>query len=136
MTYKAVLLWFKDDLQRIFDNRTCLLCITRAPENNTLDCGHLFCKPYVVIHGFTTLKKPWNFLVNLCLLYNTANKTRFLLKPYIAKVKYIVLNGAHKDVFAAKCLKELQNKLKLNIQIQKYFDIVLRTGSGLSYFLV
>jgi hypothetical protein len=136
VTHKAVLSRFKDDLQRIFDNRTCLSCIARAPENNTLDCGHSFCEPCVVIHGFTTLEEPWNFLVNPCPLCSTANKTRFLLKPYTAGVRCIVLNGAHGDVFAAKCLKELQDRLKLNIQIQEYFDIALGTGSGLPYFLV
>ena len=134
-THKAVLSRFKEDLKRTFDNRTCLSCIARAPENNTLDCGHSLCDPCVVIHGLTTLEEPWNFHVNPCPLCSTANKTRFLQKPYTAGIRCIVLNGALGDVFAAKCLQELQNRLKLKMQIQDYFDIAFGTGSGLPHFL-
>ena len=130
-THKSVLSQFKEDWQRIFDNRTCLSCVARAPEDNTLDCGHSFCNPCVVIHGLTTLEEPWNFFVNPCPLCSTANKTRFLLKPDTAGVRCLVLNGALGDVFATKCLQELQERLKLKMQIQDYFDIAFGTGSGL-----
>ena len=134
VTHKAVLSRFKEDWQRIFDNRTCLSCIARSPEANSLDCGHSFCDPCVIIHGLTTLEEPLNFLVNPCPLCCTANKKRFLLKPYTAGIRCLVLNGVLGDVFAAKCLQELQERLKLKMQIQDYFDVAFGTGSGLPYF--
>jgi hypothetical protein len=133
VTHKAVLSRFKDEWRGIFDNRTCLTCIARAPENHTLDCRHSLCTPCVVTFGLATLEEPWNFLVNPCPLCSTANKTRFLLKPYTAGIRCIVLNGSLGDVFAAKCLQELQERLELRMPIEECFDIAFGTGSGATY---
>jgi hypothetical protein len=136
VTHKAVLSHFKGTWQRIFDNKTCLSCIARAPENNTLDCGHSFCDPCVVMHGLTTLEEPWSFVMNPCPLCRTANKRKFSLRPYTAGIRCLVLNGALGDIFAAKCLQELQVRLKLKMKIQECFDIAFGTGSGLPYSLI
>ena len=133
ITHKVVLSRFTKYLQSIFSNKTCLSCIARPREDNTLDCGHSLCDPCIIIHGRTVLEEPWNFILDNCPLCKTLNKAKFLLKPYTAGIRALGISGQPRDTFAANILKELEARLPLpKMNIQEYFDITVGTGSGLS----
>ena len=135
ITHKAVLSRFTGYWQDIFNNKTCLSCIARPPEDNILDCGHALCDSCTVIHGHAALEEPWNFILDTCPLCGTSNEVNFLLKPYTAGIRALGISGYPGDVFAANFLKELETRLQLpKMHIRDHFDITLGTGSGLYCF--
>jgi hypothetical protein len=135
IAHKAVLSRFTEYRQKVFNNKTCLSCIARPPENNTLDCGHSLCDPCIVIHGRTVLEEPWNFILDTCPLCGTANEANFLLKPYTAGVRALAISGHPGDVFATNFLREIESRLQLpKMNIRENFDIALGTGSGMGCF--
>lgn len=134
-SHQAVLSRFSKYRRSTFNNRTCLSCIARPPENNTLDCGHSFCDDCVVIHGRTGSEEPWNFILPICPLCEAPNGVRILRKPYTAGIRAFSISGQPGDVSAINFLKMLHARLPLpKMNIREHFDIAIGTGAGWSFY--
>lgn len=116
----------------MYSNKTCLACLTTAPEE-TLQCSHTLCAACIRAHGQSCCAEPWTFWRNTCPLCDFENTRKIVLKPDTAGVRAIIAEGGGiKGVIPLAFLAEIESAVGLPMGIQEHFDIAFGSSSGIS----
>ena len=111
-------------------NRTCLLCLCRAPEH-VLSCGHSTCDACLKIFGIETSIYEYRFEIPSCLLCVDRGSVIGKTLPPTSGVRALTIDGGGIcGVIPLEFLRLLQRILGPTIPIQDLFDVVFGTSSG------
>ena len=127
--HRAVLASFRSRWEEMYSSKTCFACVARGAEK-TLSCRHSLCELCIIRD--TDPYDLWECTPNRCILCQKPNTVTFSIKPYTAGTRGLSIGNLKQDSIE-RLLEELQIKLPLkNCTLDKYFDIVVGTGAGLS----
>lgn len=112
--------------------QTCLSCVARRPQH-PLPCGHWICSTCVLVFGKAVETDYFLFTLDSCVVCGKdTNKRRIRIVPFTASVRSMcVEGGGAKGRGPLEMLKELQRRVNLPYLVQRNFDFIFGTSSGM-----
>ena len=123
---------FKEKWSLIYSDKTCLCCVSQAPQYR-FPCGHLVCETCVQVFGKQKRSEPWIYRVNSCFLCMTewAEEVIVTVKAPTRGVSILCLDGGGtRAIVPLTVMKRIQERTGISLPIQKYFKLVAGVSSG------
>ena len=123
---------FENNWRDIHSSSTCLACLRRRPQYG-LPCGHIVCENCVLVFGECCVDDPWIFKLCRCFLCGLEIPKELVVRvhPPTAGAGVLCIDGGGtRGVLPLEFLKRIQDRIGLQIPIQKFFKLVLGTSSG------
>lgn len=130
----CMLVEFRDWLSRRVTHKSCLACLTRAPEHK-FACQHVLCEECCIEVGRSTAADPNLYEVSECPLCATSYHLRVRVRPSTAGLRVLAIDGGGiRGVIPIQFLCALQRAIGIvigsAIPIQELFDLSFGTSSG------
>lgn len=127
--HKAVINNLGIPWRKIFNNRTCMWCLRRKPEN-ICTCGHALCDTCVRVFGERLANVEFRYKLEKCLLC-ASGTLEITLKPPTAGVRILSIDGGgSRGVVPLEFLRILQDMIGHDCPLQNLFDMAFGTSSG------
>ena len=114
-------------------NKTCFTCLQSVPDH-ALPCGHVFCEKCVVDFGQSSENQRSCIEMTccvLCLSHRSKQPQTFRLKPKLAGVRVLTLDGGGvRGIVELAILAEIERRVGLDIPIRDMFDLIVGTSTG------
>ncbi|KAH7060994.1 acyl transferase/acyl hydrolase/lysophospholipase, partial [Paraphoma chrysanthemicola] len=125
---------FREWLSRRITHRSCLACLTRAPEHKFW-CQHVLCEECCMEFGRSTAVNPNLYQMSECPLCATPSHLRVRVRPATAGLRVLAIDGGGiRAVIPIQFLRALQRAvgsvISSSIPIQELFDLSFGTSSG------
>lgn len=128
--HRAVISDLEIPWKKIFNNRTCMWCLRRKPEN-IFTCDHAICDTCVRIFGERLPNMEYHYQLEKCLLC-LSGTLKIMLKPPTAGIRILSIDGGgSRGVVPLEFLRILQNMIGHSCPIQDLFDLAFGISSGI-----
>ncbi|KAH8144522.1 uncharacterized protein LAJ45_11462 [Morchella importuna] len=112
--------------------KTCFSCLLSCPDH-VLPCGHALCERCISDFGKPSNITEREIEINECVFCGESweRKQRIQTKPPFAGVRILTLDGGGiRGILELLMLKEIQERIGLNIRFDQFFDLVVGTSTG------